>query len=385
MSRAVGDRLRVLCILPRMRDSRIARRIDMLLEAGFEVEAIAFEREDDVGREPACEVRSLGGIRHGRYIARIPKLLIAIPPVRSAMGRADLVYAFGPDLALLAMTAGTGLRIPVVLETADIREIQTSDGWDGRVVRALERLVAENCELLVLTSKCYRTYYRDWVGADGETLILENKVDAGFAGQIVKRRPRSSVVPMGDGTLRIGWFGMLRDEWSWRVLTRLLADRPVRFTAVLAGAGMLDSFHRRLLEHPGLEYLGEYANPGDLARIYGGVDMVMACYPVGIPGSWSRSNRYYEACLFGKPLIVRAGSADAERVSRHDIGLVIDTADIYEAVAAIRAVTPEDVLRWRKNLRGLPVDEYVITGEAAHLGGSIRRAAEGSRRQAEQR
>ena len=363
-----GKRLRVLCILPRMNDSRIARRIDMLSEAGFAVEAVAFERAQDTGRDPDCPVESLGSMRHGHYLSRLPRLMRAVPLVRCAVRRADLVYAFSPDLALLALASGTGLDRPVALETADIREVQVAGDWKGWTVRAMEKFVTRRICLLVLTSEGYRAYYRDWLHRDLQDIVIENKVDASLAESV--RASRADTKQLGD-RVRIGWFGMLRDEWTWRVLARLLNSEPQQFSAILAGEGMLDGFEVRVKGCPNTRYLGEYAHPTGLAGLYGIVDLVMACYPPHVPHGWSRSNRYYEACLFGKPLIVRSGCADAERVGDLDIGLVIDGTDPDGAAAAIGAITPDDLARWRSNLAALPEREYALTGETSLLADAL--------------
>ena len=363
--------VRVLCLLPRMNDSRIARRIDMLRESGCAVEALAFEREHDMGRAPGCPVGSLGHLEHGHYASRLRKLLRSAPSVRRASRRNDLVYAFNCDMALLALAATAGLDTPVALETADIRDIQVANDWRGKVVRTVERLATERCRLLVVTAAGYRAYYRDWLGTPRRGLVLENKLDASFAASVKRAVPEANTSDAGDRPIRIGWFGMLRDEWSWRVLEKVIAEKPAEYTAVLAGVGMLDNFAERVLRRPEIVYLGEFSHPEGLSRIYGAVDLVMACYPTNIPRSWSRSNRYYEACLFNKPLIVRAGCADAEPVGRLDIGLVIDTSDTDGAAAAIRAVSAQELNRWRTNLASLPASAYSVTDEAVALGKAI--------------
>ena len=365
------ERLRVLCLLPRMYDSRIAKRIDMLKELGHAVEALGFERDQDSGRAPDCPVESLGHIRGGHYPARIRTLLRSAPRVRRAARRSEFIYAFNTDLALLALVATVGLDIPVALETADIREMQVAADWRGRLVRALDRLATQRCRLLVITASEYQDYYRDWLGTVKRALVIENKIDASFAAS-VSRHASDTHISGGDrGPRRIAWFGMLRDEWTWRVLEKVITEDPGACTAVLAGVGMLDDFANRVLKRANVEYLGEYAHPEGLPRIYRAVDIVIACYPTSIPGSWSRSNRYYEACLFNRPLIVRAGCADAGPVGRLDIGLVIDTPSIDAAAAAIRAVTAQDLKRWRTNLTTLRESEYTATDEAAVLGKAI--------------
>ncbi len=86
-----------------------SKRISMLQEAGFEVEAIAFERDFHKGRQPSCPVRTVGRIEHGRYIQRAAKMLAALPTIRRAIRSHDMIYASGADMALTDVAAGQHL------------------------------------------------------------------------------------------------------------------------------------------------------------------------------------------------------------------------------------------------------------------------------------
>ena len=158
-----GAGVRALCVLPRLHDARIARRIDMLKAGGFAVEAVAFERDYDAGRAADCPVQVVGRLRNFRYLARIAALLKAVPSVRRAIRRNQVVYAFNTDIGALAVLAGLGLPAKVAVEVADIVEAQVAGGF-GRVVRALERLALVRSALLILTTAGYLPYYRRRLG-----------------------------------------------------------------------------------------------------------------------------------------------------------------------------------------------------------------------------
>ena len=365
----------VLCLLPRMDDTRIARRVAMLREAGCAVEAAAFARDDRAGsgQAPECPVTPLGRIRRGRYAARIPRLLGAARAVRAMIRRHDAVYAFGPDLAVLALLAGAGMKRPVILEVADVMQVQVAEGWAGRAVRGAERLAAERCALLVLTTAGYLPYYRDWLGVTTPDLIIENKVDAAFAEWARRAVPDADA--RAEGPLRIGWFGTLRDEWTMRVLESLTDGAPAGVRAVLAGtpawlgegpeAGR--ALSRRIAGNPRIEFRGAYRYPDDLPALYGSVDAVMACNPPEIPAGWARTNRFYEACLFRRPLIVRSGSDDAAPVRRHGIGLALPETDADEAAARILGAPADAWARWRANMAALPARAYASIDEPEAL------------------
>lgn len=358
---------RILCVLSSLTDAHNGVRVAMLQRCGFAVEAIGFARYGAAARTLDCRVEALGGVEHRRYLRRVLRLLSCVRRVRAAIKRNDLVYAFGTDLLLLSLAAGVRLKVRVVAEIADIRDLQVAAGLRGRLFRALEKRALGACALLVVTSADYLAYYRGWLRAETPALVVENKVEPAIAAAAGARAPDPAPAFRAGGPLRIGYFGILKDEWSLRLIEALARSHAGRFTFVLAGVPgrFIESFAERVRGIAGLEYRGEYRHPGDLPALFASADLIMACYRPEIPHGWSRSNRYYDACLFKKPLIVRAGTADAEAVRRHDIGLVIEAADVDRAAGELRGVTAAHWRRWRANMQALPAAAYAHTGDGA--------------------
>jgi len=162
---------------------------------------------------------------------------------------------------------------------------------------------------------------------------------------------------------------VIRDPWSLQFLECLSLSSKEGFEIVLAGAvsPKVRGFDRFLARNPGIEYRGAYGYPDDVPELYGSVDMMLACYSPAIPYGWSRSCRYYESCLFQRPLIVRAGTGDADEVDRHQIGLVLSESRPDDAARELGAVTADDWVRWRTNMARLPRHVYSHNGEADEL------------------
>ena len=369
-----GAAIKVLCVLPRQHDARISRRLDMLRAAGFAVEVVAFARDYDAGRAANLPVEVVGHLRNVRYLGRIGALLKAVPTVRRAIRRNQLVYAFNSDIGALAVLASRGTGAQVAVEIADIVPAQLAHGV-GHAVRLLERVALRRAGLLVLTTGGYLPHYRRRLKVCTPAIVVENKLDAAYAAAI---RPAAAPPPATaprDRPLRIGWFGVLREPWSLKALDALTRQAPERFRAVLAGSfdnrltelGIDAESFERVIGNPAIQYLGGYTSPEDLAGLYAQVDMVMDCYRTTPPHAWSQTNKYYEACLFAKPLIARAGTHDAEQIARRGLGLVVTAATPEGAASEVAAVTAEDWLAWRANLAALPRASYALVDEVAAL------------------
>lgn len=375
-------RKKILCVLPTVTDPRAALRIQMLEQAGFQVEAVAFETRYYPGKTLDCPVQSLGRLRFSRYYFRIPEIMAHAPRIRAAIRRNDIVYIFHFDMFMAALPAAAGLGKTVVLEVHDINPHQVARGLKGWLVRFIDRFATKASQLLVLTSDGFYAYYRDCLNARIPSLVIENKVGASFAAAVQKEGiPTLAGKPLDSRPLRIGYFGFLRDEWSMRLLEKLAASAPDRFEIFIAGVphhSMMskDDFLQRVSQNPNLHYQGPYRHPDDLPGLYASVDAVLNCIPPYPPYSWSQMNRYYDACLFQKPLIVRAGTKDADEVARRQIGLVIAADDAGDAAAAICRAASADWERWRRNMAALPPQVYAYTDEdALKLGQAVRKAA----------
>ena len=371
-------RLKALCILSNLRHPMQGERVVMLSRAGFEVEAQAFERGGFAGGSvPECPVEILGEVRNRAYAARAVKLLGSLRKVRAAIRRNDVVYVFGPDLGALAALAGAGLRKPMAMEVADIQPVQVGGGPVSRLVRFADKTAAGRSRLLTLTADGYKRYYRDWLGAKTPSITIENKMDAEFAAMARGERARQDDEEdrPEDAPIRVGWFGMLRDEWTLRTLECLQRGGGGRFRVTMAGkiGSAMRDFERRARDMPNARYDGEFDWPDGVSALYRRADIAMVCYPPEAPFGWCRSNRLYQACLFHTPIAARAGTADAEVVAERDIGLIIPDADPAAAAERIGGIRASDLRRWRANMAALSDSLYADGGEddGARLGSAL--------------
>jgi succinoglycan biosynthesis protein ExoL len=367
--------LRILTVLPVLGQPRDSKRIDMLVSLGFDVSVAAFNRAYHSGRVPSRPTQIIGTISHGKYLQRIGRLITALPKLRRAMRDRDIVYASSPDMALLAMIAGMFMGKKFILEVGDVREIQTAEGLKGRLVRIVDRVLTNRCSLLVVTAVGFLdNYYRNWLRSNVPAIVVENKLEASLT--VARPEAVRGNLPQGrpfiDRPLRIGYFGLLRCQWTWDVLKAFALKHPKDVQIVMAGYPMEPAdIAEQAKSIPNVIYSGEYKSPNDLPRLYGGVDIVWACYKFIGPRDWNlkwaRPNRFYESCYFGRPLISRLGSSDSKEVDRLKIGFNIQTHEISEVVTELESITAEMVEQWRSNSLELPNSLFIYTDEGEQL------------------
>jgi succinoglycan biosynthesis protein ExoL len=365
-----NEKYRILCFLPVLGQPRHAKRIAMLKQSGFNVEAVAFERDYHKGRLPECPTQLLGKISQGQYLTRIFRLITVIPKVRRVIKNNDLVYAFGLDMALVSIVAGLGMTKPVILEVGDIRKIQSSKNVIGGLVRIVDRLVVNRCKLLVVTAQGFVDgYYRKTLSIQTPTMVIENKLEAiDTAGTIIKLSKES---PFINRPLRIGYFGLLRCEWSWRVLEAWAVSRPNDIEIEVAGFPVSPkNIPERAKSLANVNFLGEYRSPDDLPALYRNVDLVWGCYPYtdsdDLNFPLALSNRLYEACYYQRPIINRIGSGNGNLAEQLGIGIGVG-GTVENAIAILNNISRKDMELWRKNIQELPPSIYEYTTEAKDL------------------
>nr|WP_294995071.1 hypothetical protein [uncultured Sediminibacterium sp.] len=376
----MNDQIKVLNLLQVVGHPRDSKRITGLLESGFSVSAMSFEREYHSGRLPDCPLEILDKIENGKYMARFFKIIKALPKLRKKMRHANVVYASGQDMAAMAYLAGLGLSKPIIMEVGDIVDLQLSNSLFSKIVRKVEKFLVNRYKLLVVISPGFlEDYYHKWLKVRTPGMVLENKLELSFSEKM-KDRPLKNLNTKDifqSRPLRIGYFGLLRDEWSWKVLEKLALEHPKEYEVFFAGMPINPKdIVQRIAQVDNMKYLGEYKSPDDLPDLYGEVDMVWACYPrIGENDwnlKWGRPNRFYESCFFGKPTFARKGAHFATDVERLQIGKAIDTHELSDVVAQVRTIKVDDLTLWQKNLETLSPAFYLYLNETEQLAERIK-------------
>lgn len=367
--------LKILSVLQVLGHPRDSKRISGLQASGFQVSVVSFERDYHSGRLPDCSVEILDKIENRKYLSRLLKIIKSLPRLRKRIRQVDVVYASGQDMAAMAYIAGLGLSRPIVLEVGDIVDMQLSSNIFGKFVRKLEQFFVNRYKLLVVISPGFLDdYYRKWLRVKIPALVIENKLEESFAHRLDAGETLSaSNFESGEQRIiRIGYFGLLRDEWSWLVLEKLAAENPDKYEIVLAGMAVNPKdIAQRVLAYNNMIYLGEYKSPEDLSSLYGQVDIVWACYAhIGERDwnlKWGRPNRFFESCFFAKPTFARQGAHFAKDVEKYNIGKVINNHELDDVINQIKSINPDDFILWQKNLKALPTSFYLYTTESDDL------------------
>lgn len=332
------------------------------LAANRNVLLISFDREvvdDPVYHDPRVRHISLGPIRGGVGVSRLFSVIRAtwlLARARDEIKDRDAIVLVN-SLELLIMSTLCGItRLPTVYDVSDIHPLQLSGSLAGRVMRWLERLTLRRVRLIVVTSPWfYWEYYRGWLGSTQPAMLIENRI------------PESAAGPVAEPVFgrRIAWNGLLRCQASAAALYECLRSAPAG-DLQLALHGTLDRLGEwgpRLIRERNCEYTGHYT-PEQVSGLLVRSSFVWAVdLSEGLNSRWLLPYRIYSALAAGVPVIALAGTATAEVVARHGIGLVLPECTshaVLETLAACDAAAYERLLRNVRALRECAVrqDEW---------------------------
>lgn len=364
--------MKIVYLLPVVSQARYHKRVQEMTRFGVQSEILAFERTYYQGKPWPDGYHSMGHLKHGHYFKRLPILFKAVSIVCDAANKSKVIYAFSLDTLLIAWlaTRQTKEKVKLVYEVGDIRQILLGNGVINLLLRWIERYLLHKVGIVVVTSEAYVSGYFRGIQqlTNVRYQVIENKLDPLETSLF----PRPVMRKKTDDILRIGYFGLIRCRHTLKVMQELARQGSGRIQVYIRGIFMsLKDQETAMQSAAFIEYGGPYISPDDLPNLYNNVDMVWACYPYNSadPGNWrwARTNRFYEACFFRRPMFVQLHTEDSRAVETFDIGVSLDLKDIEMTINRIMQIKTTDIEKWQMNMNDLPREVYMLSNEHEQL------------------
>jgi len=379
---AAGEATRLVYFAPEFTETSTIKRVREFLDAGIETVVLGFERgRYNRNHRPEWPHYSLGRTHDRRYASRLFALLIAIPlliRLRVVLKGAHVFYARNIDQLVLSLVARAlfNRTTPIVYEILDIQPLFTGRGLPSRVVRWVEKRCLRFVELLVVSSPAFhRSFYSTVQGYRGNWLLLENKLH----GSCLVRSPTdvSSRLTPARRPWVVGYFGLIRGKATLDLIERIAAR--LRGRVEFHFRGILTTIDRRrfqetLMRNSNILYGGEYANPGDLATLYRGVDFAWALDLENVDANsrWLMPCRFYEAGAFGVPCLAAADFEVGKRINELGIGWTFGEPFEDSIVQFFLEMSQEEYEQKRRRLHTLASETFVVTSGDQRLGEEIK-------------
>ena len=358
-------------------DARLIKRMRAFVGIGCETLCVSFQRQR-YNRDYVPEWNNihLGVIQDRKYLQRIPVLSRAagrLLKARRVIGASQVFYAINLDQLLLAvfMKYICGGKVLITYEVADIQHPLVRKDLFGSLLRGLERCLLRSVDLLVVTSPGYiRNYFVPIQRYQGLWFLLENKVYPAPADalrtvlSVNEQRHHAE-----DHVWVVGFFGALKCKKSWEIIKHIARALPHKVVFRLAGYPTRidqDDFFNTIAELENIIYLGEYKNPDELGKIYGGVDLVW-CFDFSngeYNSVWCLANRIYEGGYFEIPLLASKNYESGNFVERHGIGWTFSEPYADALLRFLEELTVEKYMQVKRKYQS--IDKTGFSGDQQH-------------------
>lgn len=358
-------------------DAAVRRRVQGFRDDGLSVIGFTMRRRDNV--EVEWENVDLGRTFDGNYVQRVRSIFTGArlaADKRDLLATADVIYARNLDMLATAFLAKryAKLKTPVIYEALDVHRLLTRNDPIGLVFRRIEGALLKRTRGLVVSSPGFlENYFSVRHRNRYQSFLVENRLAAG-----ADYGPRPLPGPASNqatSPLRVGWVGGLRCARSLGLLIDLAKELGPQVQIVMHGVASpveMPDFAERIAGLPNVVFHGRYRSPEDLAKIYGGLDLVWAgdFMEAGFNSVWLLPNRLYEGGYYGVPSIAPAGTQTAKWIDKRSVGFTAPEELAQTLPALIRTLNDDRSLiaDKRKRLLALPADTFVAQrGELAAM------------------
>ncbi|MDE2030250.1 MAG: glycosyl transferase family 1 [Alphaproteobacteria bacterium] len=350
--------VKILVLAHDLSDAAIARRVRMLRIGGAQVALAGFCRAlQPIAAVESCLAVDFGRTHNGGFAHRalsVLRVIFHIGAYGALFDEADVIIARNLEMLAIAVRgrAAAKKRPKLIYECLDIHRLTLGRGIVGKLLRGLEAFLSRRASALFTSSPAFiENYFEPLSRVRLPVRLIENKL---LAETPIVSAPRPESPPW-----TIGCFGILRCRKS---LT-MLADRAQRsqgtVRVIVRGRPALDQipdFHDILERTDGMEFLGPYRNPEDLAAMYNAVHFAWAIdmYEEGANSAWLLPNRLYESGSFAAVPIAAAETETARFLAQRELGVVLPPPLPESMSSFFNDLTPEHYAKFERAMRAAP-------------------------------
>lgn len=339
---------------PVMPDPPVEKVADALLEAGYAVTVVAWDRfsaeDKEVQQQFAHGSAQVvrfgipaafgGGLRTLGAMLRFQWKLLAW--LRRNRNCFDIIHAFDLDTGLAACTALRGKRL--VYHILDFyADVRFNGGLAHRMVSWLERKVLERADAVMICTEQRRAQL-------GGSRPKQLEVIHNAPPEIVPEQPEQLLrLQAGAGSVKLAYVGTLTDGRGILQMLDVVKKDP-RYELHIGGYGPLEgAVQNAAAEGKGVFWYGRLPYEQTLA-LECQCDIMLATYDPSIPNHrCAAPNKLYESLMLGKPVLMCAGTGWDELILGEGVGVLADCSETGLAQGLDRLCDRR--LRWEETGR----------------------------------
>ena len=305
-------------------DSRVEKEANALARAGYEVVVIAWDRDgeykvrQDLLKLPDSEVKRVSfGIKagFGQGMRSLRQFLLFQWRLFSWLVRNrnsyDVAHLCDFDTAFFGRLAARLCRKKVVFDVFDYLSTDARMHF-GKLVKKAEDGIINGADAVVV---CTEERKRQIAGTKPRRLAVIHNTPP---------RVVPAAEPLPGNRVKIAYVGILQDH---RLLVEMISavEKMEGVELHIGGFGKYERFvEERAAASPSVFYYGKLPYEKTL-ELEARCDLMTAIYDPAIGNHrFAAPNKFYEALMLGKPLVMARGTGMSEVVEAENLGVLID-------------------------------------------------------------
>lgn len=314
-------------------DPRVEKSANALLKAGYEVHILAWDRSDNYKVKKDKKILSAGiatiyrvGCK-GEFSGGIKKNLKSLIKFSFAIRKwikkygymYDYIHCYDFDTAFVAFHYVKKLKGKFIYDIADyyIAAHNLSNSKLGKIIKYYEDKLITDSDSTIICSEKRKEQIKD--AKPKKLVIIHNTPDDSLF-----KIDKKSVDNKRD-KLKLVYVGVFGTNRMIDIITEVVEKRnDCEFHIGGFGNGMEDYFIKESKDHNNIKYYGKLVYK-DTLNLENNCDVLCAIYDPSVPNHYyAAPNKFYEALMLGKPLIMAKNTGMDEIVFTNKIGVVID-------------------------------------------------------------
>jgi glycosyltransferase involved in cell wall biosynthesis len=310
-------------------DSRVEKEAEALASSGYRVHILAWDRSSSYReRTSTLElghlsvditrfgiVASFGeGFKNLRAFLTFQRHLFAW--LIKHRHEYAFIHACDFDTAFTSSMANLFLRKRLIYDIFDFLSTDAKGLLPG-VIRTLESWVVKRADAVIICSEKRLMQIKETFP---KRIVIVHNTPPANAGE----SDANHLIKSESGKTKICYVGILQD---YRLLVEM-AESVSQMTDVelhIGGFGLLEEYFERMsAQDANIFYYGKLSYR-DTLSLESACDIMTAIYDPVVPNHvYAAPNKFYEALMLGKPLIMVKGTGMSEVLEAYDIGELID-------------------------------------------------------------
>lgn len=230
----------------------------------------------------------------------------------------DIIHAFDYDTGFIAAKCAGLFRKKLVYHILDyyVAAHHLSGSKLGNFIQRSENRVIARADATIICTEKRREQIRD--AKPKQLYIIHNTPDDALLPEIQMQEPAD------DNRLKLVFVGTLgKDRFLEEVFQIVFQREDIELH--IGGFGELESFVRKAAEQcERIHFYGKLSYPQTLA-LEKSCDVMFAMYDPAIPNHrYSAPNKFYEALMLAKPIIMARNTGFDEFIENKNVGVVCD-------------------------------------------------------------